>query len=74
MPNLTKKPIQNEVIRRVFEREAHDAFLSYRKTILKVKIMVKFNSCGRKSNFLWKLYEKTLKIIIDSILERWWPK
>jgi hypothetical protein len=25
------------------------------------------------SNFLWKLYEKTLKVIVDAVLERRWP-
>jgi hypothetical protein len=25
-------------------------------------------------NFFWKLYEKTLKVIVDAVLERWWPK
>jgi len=25
-------------------------------------------------NFLWKLYEKTLKAVVDAVLERWWPK
>jgi hypothetical protein len=25
-------------------------------------------------NFFWKLYEKTLKVIVDVVLERWWPK
>jgi hypothetical protein len=33
---------------------------------------------GRKGgwigNFFWKLYEMTLKIIVDAVLERWWPK
>jgi hypothetical protein len=26
------------------------------------------------SNFLWKLYEKTLKVVVDSILEKLWSK
>ncbi|MGB8225708.1 MAG: hypothetical protein WCE45_02395, partial [Sedimentisphaerales bacterium] len=25
-------------------------------------------------NFFWKLYEKTLKVIVDAFLEKWWPK
>ncbi|MBN1804209.1 MAG: hypothetical protein JW837_03055 [Sedimentisphaerales bacterium] len=26
------------------------------------------------SNFFWKLYEKTLKVIVDAVLEKFWPK
>ena len=29
---------------------------------------------GRIGTWLWKLYEKTLKVIIDAVLERSWPK
>lgn len=29
---------------------------------------------GRISNFLWTWYEKTLKVIVGAVLERWWPK
>lgn len=29
---------------------------------------------GRIGTCLWKLYEKTLKVIVDAILERFWPK
>jgi hypothetical protein len=29
---------------------------------------------GWKDNFFWKLYEKTLKVIVDAVLERVWPK
>jgi len=25
-------------------------------------------------NFFWTLYEKTLKIVVDAVMERWWPK
>ncbi|MCJ7770884.1 hypothetical protein MUP37_04830 [Candidatus Bathyarchaeota archaeon] len=25
-------------------------------------------------DFLWTLYEKTLKVIVDAAMERWWPK
>lgn len=24
--------------------------------------------------FLWKLYEKTLKVIVDAVMEKMWPK
>jgi hypothetical protein len=29
---------------------------------------------NRISNFFWKLYEKTLKVIVDAVLERYGPK
>jgi len=29
---------------------------------------------GRIRAWLWKLYEKTLKVIVDAVLERVWPK
>jgi hypothetical protein len=29
---------------------------------------------GWIGNFFWKFYEKTLKVIIDAVLEKWWPK
>jgi hypothetical protein len=25
-------------------------------------------------DWFWKLYEKTLKVIVDAVFERWWPK
>lgn len=25
-------------------------------------------------DFLWTLYEKTLKVIVDAVMEKWWPK
>jgi hypothetical protein len=25
-------------------------------------------------DFLWTLYEKTLKVVVDAVMERWWPK
>lgn len=25
-------------------------------------------------DFFWTLYEKTLKVIVDAVMERWWPK
>lgn len=24
-------------------------------------------------DFLWTLYEKTLKVVVDAVMERWWP-
>ena len=27
-----------------------------------------------RENWLWKLYEKTLKVIVDTVLDRVWPK
>lgn len=30
--------------------------------------------CSRRGAWFWKLYEKTLKVIVDAVLERWWPK
>jgi hypothetical protein len=29
---------------------------------------------GWMGHFFWKLYEKTLKVIVDAVLERCWPK
>ena len=29
---------------------------------------------SRNATWLWKLYEKTLKVIVDAFLERFWPK
>ncbi len=29
---------------------------------------------SKVGNFFWKLYEKTLKVIVDAVLEKWWPK
>ena len=29
---------------------------------------------GRIGTWLWKLYEKTLKVIVDAVFERLWPK
>ena len=31
-------------------------------------------SGGRVGNFFWKLYEKTLKVFVDGVLEKVWPK
>ncbi|MFA5292051.1 MAG: hypothetical protein WC496_03360 [Phycisphaerae bacterium] len=28
---------------------------------------------GRICDFFWKLYEKTLKVIVDAVFDRWWP-
>ena len=28
---------------------------------------------SRNGNFFWKLYEKTLKVIVDAVLEKVWP-
>jgi hypothetical protein len=33
-----------------------------------------FAKSGKISRFFWKLYEKTLKVIVDVITERLWPK
>ncbi len=32
-----------------------------------------FAKGGMIRKFFWKLYEKTLKIIVDAVLERYWP-
>lgn len=29
---------------------------------------------SERESWLWKLYEKTLKVIVDAVLERVWPK
>ena len=44
--------------------------------LLKVskRMVFRFLSSGKISNFFWKLYEKTLKVIVDAVLERCWPK
>ncbi len=62
-----------------------DVFLSYVKRDIEVKtdLDLKPAETGQKTthakywgigDWFWKLYEKTLKVIVDAVLEKMWPK
>lgn len=78
---LDKNDLKNKICQKIWETVTRDSSTLNTLQDIQTTIQTAFQAVSQatpakpeRESWLWKLYEKTLGVIIGAILERWWPK